>query len=364
MIPILLYLFNIDNIEFRFSTGSFLNETKSPELRIFYEINRDELVYIKSNKIFIARLQISCTLTQNDKEIGDVWVVEDSLYTYEATILKSIIKRELNMSVAPGKYKLKLEIKDLNSQRVGKKIESIVLKDLSTYYPQSISSIRFIDGKACLFEVYNFSGSPFELSYWIGKFNNSVKFDQPKFINPVRIEIPVDSLEYGTQKVIISVGSIEVSDSFYIQEPFWVKDYEKRIEELTYIAKPDEIDSLLAAPISERERCWKEFWKKRDPSPETERNEFEDEYFKRVDYANENFSCARKGWKTDRGRVYIKLGPPDEVDSHPFEISQKPYEVWRYYLKKLEFIFVDEHGFGDYILVYPKYWDEKINIKQ
>jgi len=371
----ILFLYLI-SIEFSFNTGSFISKNRLPELRIFYEIPRNELTYTKFEGVFLSEFLISCSLIKNSKEIGDTWIIKDSLPTYEATTIKTLIKRELKIEAPPGTYKLKIEIKDLNSQRVGKKVKEVILNDLTSYHLQAISSLIFTGSKGfnpkvyqkgdkgeLFFEVYNFSGAPFELVYCIGKFEKCIKFDNLDFVNLVKINIPSevelpDSLEFGLQKVLVSVGEIEVQDSLYIEEPFWVKDYEKKVKELIYIGEQWEIDALLAAPLALREEYWKKFWEKRDPSPGTELNELEDEYFKRIDYTNEHFSCVQEGWKTDRGKVYIKLGPPDEVNSHPFEIDRRPYEVWYYYSRKMEFIFVDEYGFGDYILVSPKYWKD------
>src|SRR5437588_12893649 len=67
----------------------------------------------------------------------------------------------------------------------------------------------------------------------------------------------------------------------------------------------------------ERERFIEEFWRRRDPDPDTEENEFREAYYERIAYVNEHFSSGIPGYKTDRGRVYLKYGKPDEVDSHP-----------------------------------------------
>src|SRR5882672_1863611 len=67
----------------------------------------------------------------------------------------------------------------------------------------------------------------------------------------------------------------------------------------------------------ERERFIEEFWRRRDPDPDTDENEFREEYYERVAYANEHYASGIPGWKTDRGRIYITWGKPDEVESHP-----------------------------------------------
>jgi hypothetical protein len=72
-----------------------------------------------------------------------------------------------------------------------------------------------------------------------------------------------------------------------------------------------------------------------------------------VKFTNDNFSSYREGWKSDRGMVFIILGPPNNIDRHPFEYYSKPYEVWEYYTINRRFVFVDETGFGDYRLTTP-----------
>ncbi len=93
----------------------------------------------------------------------------------------------------------------------------------------------------------------------------------------------------------------------------------------------------------EREQFIEQFWLRRDPSPDTAENEFKEEHYRRIAYANERFASGIPGWKTDRGRIYITFGPPDEIESHPsggsyerpYEegggtTSTYPFEQWRY----------------------------------
>lgn len=97
------------------------------------------------------------------------------------------------------------------------------------------------------------------------------------------------------------------------------------------------------------------FWKNRDLTPGTVENEFKRDYYKRVSYANEAFSSFnRKGWTTDRGRVYITYGNPSEINRYPSQVDTKPYEIWNY--DELEggviFVFADLSGFGDYRMMH------------
>lgn len=102
-----------------------------------------------------------------------------------------------------------------------------------------------------------------------------------------------------------------------------------------------------------REEFISDFWAKRDPDPDTEENEFKEEFFERIDYANQHFKEGIPGWKTDRGRIYIYLGPPDQTEEFPFheESSIKgPILWWIYYKFNLGIEFVDEKGYGQYVL--------------
>jgi len=116
----------------------------------------------------------------------------------------------------------------------------------------------------------------------------------------------------------------------------------------------------------ERDNFIEAFWQRRDPTPDTEENEYKEEHYRRIAYANEHFAAGIPGWKSDRGRMYIMYGPADEVDSHPSggsyerpmeegggETSTFPFEDWRYrYLEGIgqEVIieFVDTCMCGDY----------------
>lgn len=102
--------------------------------------------------------------------------------------------------------------------------------------------------------------------------------------------------------------------------------------------------------IESREEFIKEFWDKRDPDPYTEKNEFKEEFFKRIEYANKHFREGIPGWKSDRGRVYICLGEPDKIEDYPFidYPGLRGYMIWIYYDLKVAVEFVDAEGNGHY----------------
>ncbi len=117
----------------------------------------------------------------------------------------------------------------------------------------------------------------------------------------------------------------------------------------------------------ERDNFIEQFWLRRDPTPDTVENEYKEEHYRRITYANEHFAAGKPGWKTDRGRIYIMFGPPDQIDAHPSggmytrpieegggETSTFPFETWRYrYLEaiqqqEVEIEFVDTCMCNDY----------------
>jgi GWxTD domain-containing protein len=120
------------------------------------------------------------------------------------------------------------------------------------------------------------------------------------------------------------------------------------------------------ATDEERENFIENFWRRRDPNPDTEENEFRDQYYERIAYANEHYTSGIPGWKTDRGRIYITWGKPDEVETHPSggayerpsyegggSTTTYPFETWFYrHLDGvgdgIEIEFVDPTGTGEY----------------
>lgn len=102
-------------------------------------------------------------------------------------------------------------------------------------------------------------------------------------------------------------------------------------DDVPWIITPEERASFhLLRNDNERNAFIEQFWQRRDPNPTTGKNEFQDQYYRRVLAANEKFSTSsRPGWRTDRGRIYILYGPPDSVDSgakiRHVELQQKPY---------------------------------------
>src|SRR5258708_7670259 len=138
-------------------------------------------------------------------------------------------------------------------------------------------------------------------------------------------------------------------------------------EDVVYIITDEERQAWKRlATDEEREQFIEQFWLRRDPTPDTAENEFKEEHYRRVAYANERYASGIPGWKSDRGRIYITFGPPDEIESHPsggsYErppeegggtTSTYPFEQWRYRWVEgigagIEIEFVDPTMSGEY----------------
>ena len=146
--------------------------------------------------------------------------------------------------------------------------------------------------------------------------------------------------------------------------------YRKWLEEdVVYIITPEERRAFLQlATNEEREQFIENFWRRRNTDPESAENDFKEEHYRRIAYADEHFASGIPGWKTDRGRTYIIWGPPDSIESHPSggtydrpseqgggETSTYPFEIWNYrYLEgigqNVDLEFVDTTMSGEYHL--------------
>src|SRR5271157_2178895 len=140
-------------------------------------------------------------------------------------------------------------------------------------------------------------------------------------------------------------------------------------EDVRWIITPEELSAFKQlSNDEERDAFIEQFWLRRDPTPDTPENEYKEEHYRRIAYANEHFAAGIPGWRTDRGRIYIAYGPPDQIDSHPSggsyqrpieegggDTSTFPFEDWRYrYIEgigqEINLEFVDTCQCGDYHL--------------
>ena len=127
-------------------------------------------------------------------------------------------------------------------------------------------------------------------------------------------------------------------------------------EDVAYLIRSAERSAFLGLTTdAEREHFIEQFWLRRDPTPGTAANEMKEEHYRRIGVANQKFlaGSGTPGWKTDRGRIYITYGPPDELESHPVAAGKPAFDAWRYKFiagvgTNVILEFVDTTGSGDY----------------
>lgn len=222
------------------------------------------------------------------------------------------------------------------------------------------------------FEIYNKTSAAQDVNYSYlvtDNKNNPVVLRSTKYtlnpgVNKIIEKLSTDNIMIGDFKLELkdnASGKILETKNItnrWTDFPIAIKDIDVALAQLQYIATSEEMDALRSAKTNiEKEKKFIEFWKKKDPSPATPRNELMIEYYNRIKIANERYSHYTEGWRSDMGMVFIIYGNPSNIDRHPFENQTKPYEVWDYYDINRQFVFVDDSGFGDYRLITPIYDD-------
>jgi GWxTD domain-containing protein len=295
--------------------------------------------------------------------------------------------------LVPGKYFLKCFVEDLDSKQTAIKDLTLNVKKFSDSL--DVSEIVFIseiikdpagdrivpnpsgavsDKSKSLqfhFEVYSDKEQQVYLEYSLTDFKKEVSFKQE---DPQLVKAGANTIIHTINNLSFSVGEYllkitlknkdwkEVSSvekkfqSKIYGIPSSIDDLDKAIDQMKYIALSEELDFIKdEKKYDEKLKKFIAFWDKKKPNPKVEENPIMYEYYRRVEYANKTFKGLSSGWRSDMGMVYITLGPPSNVERHPFESDSKPYEIWQYYELNYTFVFIDQTGFGDYRLYDPDY---------
>jgi len=361
---------------------------------VYVQMPYKNLKFSKSPQGFTAKYSITTSIFDS---VGNKLIVEKTwneiinVLDYNNTTSKenyNLSKRSFDLTSGVYKIKTLLTDKDSKQEAMGENVfivknynENISLSDLllisrsdskgniipnvSRNYPSSKNKIQLyyeVYLKDTLTEVIRINYSV------VNSENQNIHSEtETKTLNPGVNQIlfsmqPFD-FDLGVYNLKVTLNDstgkefCNTTKSFYSHWrglPTIIKDIDKAIAQTVYIASPEEMNVMEdGETIQDKTKRFLEFWKKKDPSPNNDENEIFDEYFRRIIFSNENFSNYIEGWKSDRGMVYTILGPPNNIDRHPFEYDSKPYEVWEYYDLNRSFVFVDQTGFGDYRLVTP-----------
>ena len=362
------------------------------QINITIKIAYDELQFTKKDLGFEANYEVTAVVydEQGDQVDGTIWQKDITVQEYETTNSRNEFSfSQASFDLSPGNYEISIGLTDMDSQQKSNQTESIEVIDYSTV-DFALSDITFAHSITSdsqgnltihpdvtdntmgigreLFAVYelynNSSAESIKVTYEIlnprnkNIYERSIYLDVIKFRTPHFIQLDIDSLYHGKHIFHVELESNgekkEIEKMFnvrWIGLPTTVTDLELAIEQLRYIAQKDEYKKLKKADDDKKLEEFQAFWQRRDPTPGTEANEVADEYYRRVQYANDSFTVFRDGWKTDMGMLYIILGPPNEIDRNPYPLQNKPYEIWYYYKINYDFVFYDERGYGEYRLL-------------
>ncbi|MEO0128994.1 MAG: GWxTD domain-containing protein [candidate division WOR-3 bacterium] len=345
---LLIYLLLISTIKWQVAYSPV--DDSSFNMNVMLEIPAQILRFTSVDSITMATYEIQLVVFDKKKHqvAGDYWLRErerDSTNYYDS----------INLIIPRTASKFNLKIIDLQG------VELLnVNENIQTFeYLANVRS-RFINDTIIItFTVINPENRSGDINIYLQNMKKTESLKSGNYEDTVAFFVGhLSNGKYKLDFVIENNGKkiealnipIEIDRPFYLDDKTWYL----RVNQLEYIATPNELSQLRRARLEERDSLWKAFWKQYDPTPNTDYNEREREYFERIAYADEHFSFGDKGWRSDRGKIYIKFGPPDEIQSRPYELSTKPYEIWFYYKLNLKFVFYDRHGFGEYILINPQ----------
>jgi len=379
---------------------NFMDDDGQTRVDIFIQVPFAAVQFERTSAGFEGGYSVTVSIYMEDEEtlyIEKLWNEKISAKSFN----ESSAKENFNLSyrslkLKPGKYFIKTTVMDRDSR---KEYFSNNFYNVKDFLPKpSISDIMLIaqmtnvEGKNKIvpnvsrnvsenkneinifFEIYSDSSTDCQIEYFITNKDKKILYERSgkQSMNEGKTQVFYtfsDSTLLNIGNYILTVRLKDANENilastsktFYsrwVGLPATVDNIDKAIDQMIYIANPNEIEYMEnGKDEKEKTKRFVEYWKTKDPSPGNEENEVFQEYYGRVNFANEQFSHYREGWQSDRGMVFIILGPPNNVDRHPFEYDSKPYEIWQYYEINRSFTFLDETGFGDYRLITPMYGD-------
>ncbi len=317
-----------------------------------------------------------------------------SVPTFEETNDRDLTnKHQLNFNLIPGQYKLALDLTDLDTQKSlhrekELKIEGFDLNKISVSEIlfadkvvfdslQDIQEIipnldrNFVEPESefwAYFEIYPQSvRHELKLIYTImdaadqAVIRNERTLWADKKIMPYLLDLSKDVKAPGRYTLIIQIDENDKNaitkakfSANWSNFEFSKLNINIAIETLKELITEKDYKILEQASDSTKEAWFQNYWKQRDPTPDTKVNELQEEFYRRVDVANNFFTINaldKEGWQTDRGNIYIKYGPPTDVERHQDQLNLPPYEIWYYDKIERRYIFQDKSGVGDFQLV-------------
>jgi GWxTD domain-containing protein len=397
-------LSNLDNKKEFFYVDPLVFYTKdssAARLDVYIEVPMENLQFKWDNtkKTYESAMDFDIVITNPRNEV----VIRESfsnLISNTKEQHKQVSKKSeyitKHFNLVPGKYGLSVNFKDNNLQAEHSKNLEFEINDFAnkevgmsdlmivsdyksggegkkTISPLVNNNIGSLKDFYLFFEVYNNQEYLVKKDFTykvIDNKNNEVLKGRFDYLLQPGVNQKVE--KFSTKDLLIGDYKLQIEDAVSAEVlatkdfdfkwndmPATIQDLDLAISQTIYIATTDEFDSMKDAKSTEdKQRKFIKFWRDKDPSPNTSKNEMMIEYYNRIKIANERYSNYFDGWKSDMGMVYIIYGDPTSIERYPFSENSKPYEVWDYYEINRRFVFVDNTGFGDYRLTAP-IWDQE-----
>lgn len=378
---------------FRCQIGQRLGTSRdSLLLTVAASVPYDNLVFLRVDSGFAAQFELVTSISREGSGLVDERMQNMDVFVDAYARTNSRTQNAVRVDeflLPPGKYTVRVSmVADRESKRRSKWEDEITLETsdpllrVSDIYwvtedeklaqlgvPRIVESFSTHETEArARIQVFSAGAQPVRLHWFVKDAAGKVVQEKEEEMIPdssiLTFEYSVAVANFTTQKYELNLeaegnGRREARKrAFGIRIPGIpqsITDLEEAIRQLKYIATTEENRELRQANPLDREQLFREFWLRRDPTSGTEENELMDEYYHRIDVANEKYATHRAGWDTDRGRIYILYGEPTDIERHPFDSGSRPYEIWYYSQIARRFVFVDYTGFGDYTLAGPEW---------
>jgi GWxTD domain-containing protein len=361
---------------------------------IFIKVPYSNIQFLKIDNGYLAKYSFIISLYDEDDELKleKLWNEKIETQSFKQTnSSKSYNVSYKSLDIESGKYKLVCKLEDNESKRYATYEQLINIRlfedplELSdvvivSEFVQTDQGLRVIPSISNLvtsndsslsffYEVYSDFEQAVKIQYTINDVNSKPLYvhtsDEKVKKGKTEINKILNGISFGLGDYQLEVRIVDEENNiikgsgkkFSAQisgVPTSIKDLDLAIQQMQYIASPSELDEIEEIKdYDEKLDNYLEYWNKKDPSPNSVENETMNEYYRRVEYANEHFKGYFKGWKSDMGMIYITLGPPDQVTRRPYEMDTRPYEIWDYFVINRSFVFIDQTNFGDYRLQNP-----------
>jgi len=364
------------------------------EVITYVEIFNRNLQFLKKDIYFESSYDLNITLISEDgSKIEDKSFRESiEVDNFSKTVSLSNPKLIIAKFVIPfQEFDVNFTLKDMDTKLIGKKQKRFTKKNLPSgkyskifdpifvknkkgnwefepnKYPLNVKKIEVKNNTLEFYQYFSLKKGDYlmDVSLTSDKktiWNKSIKDKSDKTYGYKFLQIPLDNIEKSDLRVKIQVSQqgnissksfpIELKNDYLMLSS--IKDVSSALDQMNYILNIEERKELRNLKGSEKEKFFKKVWAKRDPDVTTKENELMIEYYKRVAFAEDNFSRGVSGgWKSDMGMIYILFGKPDDILKSMNPQQSYNYEKWYYFQINEEFSFIDEFGFGDYRLRTP-----------